>query len=69
MLILVLLLKSCFVHLQGDGGISAKVKRNTITLSKDEIKDTEGYSEVPVQCIHVSISVCGQVRECGQFSP
>ena len=46
-----------FIHLQGNGGVSAKVWRTTITLNKDEIKDTEGYSKVPVQSVHVSIYV------------
>ena len=36
-------------NLKGDGGVSTKLRRNTITLNKDEIKDTPGYSEVPVQ--------------------
>ena len=57
-----------FVHLQGDGGVSAGVRRNTNTLKKDEIKDTEEY-EIPVHSVHVSIYVCGQVRECEQSSP
>ena len=38
-----------FVYLKGDGGVSTKLRRNTITLNRDEIKDTPGYSEVPVQ--------------------
>ena len=47
---LITTIKVLFLYnLQGDGGVSTKVRRDTITLNRNEIKDTPGYSEVPVQ--------------------
>ena len=53
-------------NLQGDGGVSTKVRRDTITLNRDEIKDTPGYSEVPVQnsvsIQYAGMSLCSSER-------
>ena len=39
--------------LQGDKGFSAQEKRATTTLNKNEITDTEGYSDLPVHSVSI----------------
>ena len=45
---------------QGDG-VPAQEKKSTVTLNRNEITDTEGYSDLPAHAVSFLKVVCGQV--------
>ena len=44
--------------LQGDEGSSAQEKRATTTLNRNEIIDTEGYSDLPTHNVSMCLETC-----------
>ena len=52
-----------YVHcFQGDGGLSAQEKRVTVTLNRNEITDTEGYSDLPAHSVSLESYLLSSVQ-------